>query len=610
MAIIKHIAMKSGNYTGAIHYLLFQHDEFTQEEIVDDYGVPVLREEYYFDGINCEPYAFDYECADLNRRFHKNCNRDEIKQHHYIISFDPKDVTECGLTGEKVQALGMEYAKKNFPGHQMIVCTHTDGHNKSGNIHVHIVMNSLRKEDVDRKAFMEREIDSKAGYKHHVTPKLLAHLKGSLMSLCKREQLHQVDLLRRPKKRITEREYYANRRAKEKGKKPGKTPFESQKDFLRKAIEECASESKNENDFRKGLKEKYDITLTVSRGRYGYIHPERNKPIRGRMLGTDYEEKHLLEVFARNAKNEIHRLGENKDRNHIKVPEKTSEDNLGLQPTRIPNDYPYQQSKIAVENTHNQSLVQQAINHQQRKATENKDKPTATSTKNYSQDGSTTITTKYVQPLPSAITTESKLKLVTDLQSCVKAKANYYYARKVRISNLQKMAETVAYAQEHNFDSYDEVENMHDKALLELRKSRRELDGAKEELRDINEQVHFTGQYLSTKKAYAGYKKAKDKEKYRSEHQADLVKYEASRDYLRKRADGKKQLPTLAELKEQKMALVKQRESLYAALEDKRASFKEIDTMLKNMDAILAIPDELRQPVHDRSRSAPARPSR
>lgn len=59
MAIIKHIAMKSGNYTGAIHYLLFRHDEFTQKELTDEYGVPLLREEYYFDGINCEPYAFE-----------------------------------------------------------------------------------------------------------------------------------------------------------------------------------------------------------------------------------------------------------------------------------------------------------------------------------------------------------------------------------------------------------------------------------------------------------------------------------------------------------------------------------------------------------------------
>ena len=49
----------------------------------------------------------------------------------------------------------------------------------------------------------------------------------------------------------------------------------------------------------------------------------------------------------------------------------------------------------------------------------------------------------------------------------------------------------MAYAQEHNFDSYDEVENMHDKALLELRKSRGELDDAKEELRNVNEQIYL-----------------------------------------------------------------------------------------------------------------------
>ena len=63
----------------------------------------------------------------------------------------------------------MEYAKANFPGHQALVCTHMDGHNGSGNIHVHIVINSLRKLDVPKQPFMERPIDCKAGYKHHVT---------------------------------------------------------------------------------------------------------------------------------------------------------------------------------------------------------------------------------------------------------------------------------------------------------------------------------------------------------------------------------------------------------------------------------------------------------
>ena len=586
MAIIKHIAMKSGNYTGAIHYLLFQHDEFTQEEIVDDFGVPVLREEYYFDGINCEPYNFDYECADINRKFHKNNTREEIKQHHYIISFDPKDVTECELTGERAQALGMEYAKENFPGHQMIVCTHTDGHNKSGNIHVHIVMNSLRKNDVDKREFMEREIDSKAGYKHHVTTKLLIHLKESLMNLCRREQLHQVDLLHHPKKRITEKEYYANRRAREKAGNKKPTRYESQKDYLRRAIEDCASQSKNENAFRKNLKEKYGITMTISRGRYGYIHPDRNKPIRGRMLGTDYEEKHLCKIFERNAKNEIHHLEENKDGNIVLKLENTSVDNLGQRAS--------------------QTIV---INHRRKKSTQEEANSEDTPTKKSFHNRSASITTEYVQPLPSAITAKSSLKLVTDLQSCVKAQANYYYARKVRISNLQKMAETVAYAQEHGFGSFDDVEKVHDDALRELQSTRKKLDETKEELRDLNEQIHFTGQYLSTKKAYIGYKKARNKEKYHYEHQADLVKFEASRNYLRRRAATGK-LPTLAELKIEKDRLINKREALYKALEDRRASFQEIDTMLRNMDAILTIPDELRQPSLDRSRPAPARPSR
>lgn len=141
------------------------------------------------------PYSFDAVCQQLNREYQKNKNKNEIKSHHYIISFDPRDSTENCLTGKRAQELGLEYAKANFPGHQALVCTHMDGHNGSGNIHVHIVINSLRKLDVPLRPFMERPIDCKAGYKHHVTNEYLKHLQKSLMDLCRREFLHQVDLL-------------------------------------------------------------------------------------------------------------------------------------------------------------------------------------------------------------------------------------------------------------------------------------------------------------------------------------------------------------------------------------------------------------------------------
>ena len=140
MAILKHIASKSSNYGAALEYLIFKHDELRKTPILDQKGNRIMRDEYYLDGLNCEPYSFDAACQQLNREYQKNKNKDEIKSHHYIISFDPRDSTENCLTGKRAQKLGLEYAKANFPGHQALVCTHMDGHNGSGNIHVHIVI--------------------------------------------------------------------------------------------------------------------------------------------------------------------------------------------------------------------------------------------------------------------------------------------------------------------------------------------------------------------------------------------------------------------------------------------------------------------------------------
>ena len=106
MAVLKHIVSKNANYGESLDYLLFQHDERTKKPILNEHGQMILREEYYLDGLNCEPMLFDKECERLNDQYHKNQTYDEIKSHHYIISFDPADRDECGLTGEKAQELG------------------------------------------------------------------------------------------------------------------------------------------------------------------------------------------------------------------------------------------------------------------------------------------------------------------------------------------------------------------------------------------------------------------------------------------------------------------------------------------------------------------------
>lgn len=313
MAVLKHIALKNSQYSDAVDYLKFQHDEFTNKPILDEAGHFIPREGILFDGINCTPETFSRECAELNQRFNKNNTSREIKAHHYIISFDPRDREDNGLTVEHAQELGMEFCKNHFPGHQALVCTHPDGHNSAGNIHVHIVINSLRMENIERALYMERSSDSLAGYKHHVSEEYLEYLKQELMKLCQRENLYQVDLLSPAKVRITEREYWASRRGqvaldnqvKSKANTsdaPEKTTFETRLASLRKAITASMKDSHSVDELRDKLLENYGIFLFESRGRFSYQIPEREKPISARKLGTDYDRPFIEAYFEKGGK--------------------------------------------------------------------------------------------------------------------------------------------------------------------------------------------------------------------------------------------------------------------------------------------------------------------
>ena len=52
----------------------------------------------------------------------------------------------------------------------------------------------------------------------------------------------------------------------------------------------------------------------------------------------------------------------------------------------------------------------------------------------------------------------TKLRLVVDLQTCAKAQISRAYARKVKLTNLQQMAQTICYVQEHGYGSSEDME--------------------------------------------------------------------------------------------------------------------------------------------------------
>ena len=181
---------------------------------------------------------------------------------------------------------------------------------------------------------------------------------------------------------------------------------------------------------------KYNITFKVSRGRYSYLHPNRSKYITGRSLGTLYEEKHLLQIFQENS-------------------------TVQITENPVPD-------------------ISQVVN---------SSTPTVSAY--------TATTTKTTEAPHTFLFIKSDLRLVTDLQHCIKAQQSQAYAQKVKLSNLKMMAQTVAYVQEHGFQSKADLDAALSDASAQSTDARNTLKSTENTLKNVNEQIHYTGQYLA-----------------------------------------------------------------------------------------------------------------
>ena len=271
----------------------------------------MLRESYILDTLECGEALFATACLLANRKYDKNNHPDDIKSHQYIISFDPRDAIENGLTMEKAQTLGLQFCKDNFPGHPAIVCTHPDGHNHSGNIHVHIVIGSVRTREVERKPYMQKPRDWRESMKHSSTARTMRHLRVEVMEMCQNAKLHQIDLLS-SKKRVSEREYWMKRRGQMKldrenaallaaGQQPTQTKFETAKEILRKQISDVLHVATSFEDFSDRLSQQYGITVKESRGRLSYLPAGRTKFIRAHSIGDKFEKELVFAALQENA---------------------------------------------------------------------------------------------------------------------------------------------------------------------------------------------------------------------------------------------------------------------------------------------------------------------
>ena len=526
LATFKHISSKNADYGAAEAYLTFEHDEFTMKPTLDENGRLVPREGYRLATLNCGEEDFAVACLRSNLRYGKNQKREDVKSHHYIISFDPRDGTDNGLTVDKAQSLGEEFCNEHFPGHQAIVCTHPDGHNHSGNIHVHIVINSLRIEAVPLLPYMDRPADTKDGCKHRCTDAAMEYFKSEVMEMCHRENLYQIDLLHGSKNRVTEREYWAQKKgqlaldkenaAREATGQPTKpTKFETDKAKLRRTIRQALSQAGSFDEFA-SLLLREGVTVKESWGRLSYLTPDRTKPITARKLGDDFDKAAVLALLTQNA----HRAAE--------------------QTTAIP-EYPHTQKERLREE-------------------------------------------KTAKTAPA----DNTLQRMVDREAKRAEGKGVGYDRWASLHNLKQMAATHNFLMENELLDLDKLDAAVESSRKALSEARESLRGIEQSISDKKSLRKVVNDYRRTRPTIDAHKKLSGRkaENYRQSHEAEFIIYEAALRQLKVLAPGKK-LPATSKLNTEIEALISEKNAAYNTYRTAKAEYEQLATAKRNAEQIL-----------------------
>ena len=526
MATLKHINSKNADYGAAEQYLLFEHDEFTMKPVLDETGRLIPREDYRLSTLNCGGEDFAVACMRANLRYEKNQRREDVKSHHYIISFDPRDGPDNGLTVDRAQELGEKFCAEHFPGHQALVCTHPDGHNHSGNIHVHIVINSLRIYEVPLLPYMDRPADTREGCKHRCTNAAMEYFKSEVMEMCHREGLYQIDLLNGSKNRVTDREYWAQKKGQAAldkqnapmiadGITPRQTKFETNKEKLRQTIRKALATAASFDEFS-SLLLREGVTVKESRGRLSYLTPDRTKSITARKLGDDFDRAAVLAVLEQNAARATEKAAA--------IPEYPRHGETGIQPTKAPQ----------------------------------------TTTK---QDG---------------------VQRLVDIEQKMAEGKGRGYERWATMYNLKQMAATLNVYQEYGFTSPEQLEAAVDTAYQEMRQTSGKLKTLETKLQGKKELQRQVLAYAKTKPARDGLKAQKSEKAraaYRQANESDFIIAEAAARYFK--AHGITKLPARKALQAEIEQLISEKDGLYNTYHEQKQRFKELQTVKRNIDQIL-----------------------
>ena len=186
------------------------------------------------------------------------------------------------------------------------------------------------------------------------------------------------------------------------------------------------------------------------------------------------------------------------------------------------------------------------------------------------------------------IESSQRVSLIIDIENAMKERQKNpeAYRQWATVQNIRTMANTLNFLTEHNLLDYDKLSEKTEATRENYNSTRTRIKEIEKRLKTIDEDIHNIDNYRKTKPIANKLETVVFKERYRKEHEADLIILGAAEMYLKKRFNGGK-APLIKDLRAEQKALLAEKDKLYESYYSEKSELSELQATMKNVDMIL-----------------------
>lgn len=173
------------------------------------------------------------------------------------------------------------------------------------------------------------------------------------------------------------------------------------------------------------------------------------------------------------------------------------------------------------------------------------------------------------------------------MENSIKAQQSAGYEKWAKLHNLKQAAKTLNFLTEHGIDTYPDLESKVAEITAASDEAAAALKAVEHRLADMAVLIKNISTYKQLRPMAMEYRKARDKARFRREHESTLILYEAAAKALKEQDVTK--LSDLYALKAEYKQLAEEKERLYEQYDKAKKQMQEYGIIKQNVDGILRV---------------------